>query len=439
MTPAETIGVVSTVLGILGTLFGWWKFAASRRKTRDQVRTLQAVGDRIAQTADLEGEGYERAIAEYEKALALDAHNVEVYRRTISATRRKLELEPPVRLYERECQQEIHAALTRMYEFQASHAALKDDRDLLLEEAALLELGGKPDTALGVLKKAHAARPDDAEVLARLGLLSGDLGLIGRAIESRKDEASYHYYLAQVLDKQGRKAEAVRAYRRAAELASGSDIWSRRTHNGALNDLLQVFKSAQPDMPAQERVQALEYFRSSRKDSLDPALHFLLATLYHPLGELEKAHAAIRKALGDDKGSWKYRLPMLKLFATILEEGRFDPATLAEVQAILREVSDGSEYEQLLEIGKDKGHRYKIGLKVEKESGNGVLVLRTFEGYPFARAGVRDGDRILEFAHRKIRSLRDICLPLIEFTPGTDVPLKVQRADELLDLTLIIQ
>ena len=116
---------------------------------------------------------------------------------------------------------------------------------------------------------------------------------------------------------------------------------------------------------------------------------------------------------------------------------RLDAAALAEVQAILQEIAERSQYDQLLEIGDDP--KYKIGLRVERAAGNGVRVLRAFEGYPFAKAGVREDDRILEVAHRKTASLRDIWLPLINFAPGTDVPLKVERAGELLDLTLIVQ
>ncbi len=72
-------------------------------------------------------------------------------------------------------------------------------------------------------------------------------------------------------------------------------------------------------------------------------------------------------------------------------------------------------------------------------TGEGAQVLRTYEGYPFAKAGVQAKDQILEVAHRPITVLRDIWLLLIELSPGTDVPLKVKRDSEVLDLTLIVE
>jgi tetratricopeptide (TPR) repeat protein len=448
----KIVGLLATVLGILGTLYAAWKYLSGKRRDRERVATLQAVGDRIADTADIEGEGYERAIAEYEKALALDGGNIAVFRRIISAARRKLELENPVRLHERECQAEINSALTRIYEFQAAHPGLKDDQELLLEEAALLTLSGKAESAVAALKKIEQLHPGNPDVLARLGFATDDADLVRRALEKRPGEASYHHVLGQVLERRGRKAEAIREHRRAADLPEGSSLESKRTRNYALRAILDVFKSvggaderalcAELDMPVEERVEMLEYFVANRPDVRDAAPRFYLAALYRSRGELDKAYPWIREAVGEDRRSWRsygYQ-PMVRLFETILREGGFDPATLAEVHEILQAHQERKQYEEVLETWREKGgHRYMVGLRVDHAPGPGVLVLRTYEGYPFAKAGVHEGDRILEFAHRKVATLRDMSFRLVEFTPGTDVPMKVQRAGELLDLTLIIQ
>ena len=70
---ATEIGAVVT--GAI-TVYGWWKLVWSRKKSRDRVNTLVAVGDRLAATADMEGYGHDQAIAQYRKALALDRDNV---------------------------------------------------------------------------------------------------------------------------------------------------------------------------------------------------------------------------------------------------------------------------------------------------------------------------------------------------------------------------
>jgi hypothetical protein len=150
----DSIGLIATVLGIAGTIWGWWKFVWTKKKARDQVKAHLAVGDRIAASADLEGDGHLQALEHYEKALALDAGNVEIVRRIARTARRKLELEPPVNLLEGPARQVIDAVLARLYELR-----LDGDRELLLEEAALLDLAGKSDSAIATLRKVAGAAP----------------------------------------------------------------------------------------------------------------------------------------------------------------------------------------------------------------------------------------------------------------------------------------
>lgn len=342
----KIVTIAGTALGILGTLYAAWRYLASKRKTRERVATLLSVGDRIAETAAVEGEGYERAVAEYEKALALDRHNVEIYRRILNATRRGLELENEARLMSNESQAKVNAALRRLYEFQAGHPAQKQDRELMLEEAALLWLGSKYDSARALVTKAHERYPDDADVLAELGGMTKDAGPLQRAIAANPTHAGYHRSLAYVLRKQGRSAEAIREYRRAAELATGADLITRRSRNESLWDLMQIFRAhgdstegvlgAGLGMPPEERAEMLEYFLSASGSS-DKVPHYYLATLYHARGDLEKAHHAIRTALGDDRRDWRHYHPRLRLLAQILEGGARDPALLAEIQAMLQQ------------------------------------------------------------------------------------------------------
>jgi tetratricopeptide (TPR) repeat protein len=445
----ELLKALGTVLGAGAAVWGWWKFVWSRKKSRDDVAALVTAGDRFSESAAIEGDGHERALKQYRKAFARDRDNFGIFRRIVKATRHKLELEAWSRPFmSRESRAEIESVLARLYEFQAGAAALKSDKDLLLDEAALLRLAGKADSAFAVLRRAHESLPEDPDVLAALGDMANDVELLRGAI-ARCPSAAYHRLLARALDAHGRKGEAIREYRKAAELATGPDIATRRTYHGALHDMLGVFKSLgeaqggvlgpQLGLPLEERVEALEALVASGSTK-DRACHYFLATLYLARSDFGNAHRAVLAALGDDKGSWRYQLPMVRLLARILEESGLDAAQLAEAQAILQADTERKLYEETLEAAREEnGHMYKVGLRVERAAGDGVHVLRSYEGYPFAKAGVRDGDRILEFAHRKIRSLRDIRLRLVQFAPGTDVPIKVQRAGDLIDLTLIIQ
>jgi len=103
---------------------------------------------------------------------------------------------------------------------------------------------------------------------------------------------------------------------------------------------------------------------------------------------------------------------------------------------------EAEKYRKILEVLRHgtHGQRYKVGLKVlNRESDEGILVLDVFEGYPFAKAGIRKGDSILEFAHRKVRRFWDIERVLVEFKIGDNIPVKVKRGNEILLLTLIIE
>ena len=351
----DGVELIGGVVGVLASLFGGWTWLSKRRKKAERVRTLQSVGDRFAGTADMEGEGYEKAIEEYEKALALDDANPEVHRSLIAALRHRLELQPPVRWRSVEGQAEVNAVLTALYEHQASRPVLKNDKALMLEEARILRIGGRLAAAAEVLERARALYPGHADVLADLGFVramvcpenrADGVELIRRALAIRPDEPAHHYALAQALDKAGDDAAAIRAYRRAAELSSsGRDIWTRRVHNGALSDLLQLFRkisdqpggvaSAELPMPVPERIETLQYALANFATT-DRRPHYFLACLYRALGDYERGQAEIRQALGDDRSSWKYYLPMLEVYAAILEQRGSDPATLSEVRAILQ-------------------------------------------------------------------------------------------------------
>ena len=430
----EPVGLISTLITIGGTVWGWWKFVYSKSKARKQLATQLAVGDRIVASADLEGEGYDQALQHFEKALAVDPGNLAIMRRILRATRRRNETAMPVALMDGPPRQEIDAVLERLYELD-----VKEDKELLLEEAQLLELIGKRESAIAALRKAQALAPDDPEMLSLLGACTKDAELVRRAIAAQPENAAHHHALAYVLSARGEYGAAVREYRSAAGLAGGRDFASRRTRSAAMSDLLQLFKQHgdKLDLPPEERIAALEAVVAS-KVSLDRTQHVMLAELYLAAGSLQKAHDAIRAAMGTDQQSWRSYVPQLRLYKTILERGGFDAAALARVNATLEQVAERQHYDELLEIGEGPQHR-KIGLRIDKTAGGGLLVARCFAGYPFAKAGVRDGDRILEFAHRKTENLRDIWTRLIQFAPGSDVPLRVQRAGETLDLTLVVQ
>lgn len=451
---SAVVALVSTIIGVSIGGIQLGQRVQEIRTTRAEVRRALSVGDQYAEHDD-----YRSAAEEYQKALTVDHENVEAHRRLVVAMRKEVDLETPVWRESEEGQSHIKAALRLLYELRTIRPGLKNDRPLLLEEALLLSYGNdNMDGAIDVLEKARRLHPDDPETLATLGFFeamdsSGQraqaLELIRRAIAIRPQDATYHYYLAQSLDKAGRDADAIGEYRRSAELASGVDIWSQRTRNDALENLFQVFNrysdapggvlTAQLALPLEERARALEYYLANYSTTRDQP-HYLLADLYHALGKEDKANIEIRKALGNDPTDWRYHIPMVELLVRILEKGPADDVTLAKARKVLGEAQDKARYDEILEIGNEKERMFKVGLRVDKQrSVDGVYIERVFQDYPFQKAGVRHGDAILEFAHRKVGTLRDIWLTLIEFEPGTDVPVEVRRGNNTLHLKLIVE
>jgi len=58
---------------------------------------------------------------------------------------------------------------------------------------------------------------------------------------------------------------------------------------------------------------------------------------------------------------------------------------------------------------------------------------------PTRSSSVRPGDRITQFAHWTVRSMRDIQSRLFDLAPGTEVQVKVDGGEASLDLRLVVE
>lgn len=68
------------------------------------------------------------------------------------------------------------------------------------------------------------------------------------------------------------------------------------------------------------------------------------------------------------------------------------------------------------------------------ESGEAVSLKTVFEGSPAARAGLREGDRILQAKGKDVRTLDDLAEALQGLSRGDRVALKIQRGEEVRDV-----
>jgi tetratricopeptide (TPR) repeat protein len=460
---------------IIGAVVGGSKIIQQVRQTREikrEVKIFLEVGDRFAEQFKLN-----KAIEEYQKVLELGEDNIDAHRRIITAMRQKLCL--GIGQFPK-----VNDVLSRIYKVQALSPHLKNDFELLLEEARILVCDDSQHNALTVLEKALKVAPDEPEVLALLGFVRAltspkdrieGLDLLVQAIESQPHKALYHFYLAQALEHAQDDAESIREYYQAAKLASGNDIRSHKLHNKAIKKLDNIFMrffrkdgalSSHLEIAIDERALIYGYLivefekLPSKFRSLAESRTGYMAKLYYELGDYEKADREIQKTLEhwhisykDAIKYWEARstttISWIKLHIKILQEGGLDHNTLTDARNYLKSYynekkrrEEAEKYRKILEVLRHGtyGQRYKVGLKVlNRKSDEGVLVLHVFERYPFAKAGVRKGDSILEFAHRKVRRFYDIERVLVEFKIGDNIPVKVKRGNEILLLTLIIE
>ena len=262
-------------------------------------------GDRFREQGE-----YAQAIKEYGKALDLDSSNVDACRRIIRAAREELTLKafPPgegsvdiglradYHRFAFVTDSEINSALAHLYELQARNPSLADDAGLLLEEALLLKTNGsRLGGAVKALEAARRLAPKNPDVIAELGLLVAvpeesqrkveGITLLKQAVGNRPNEARYHFYLARGLSdvylcwatglESGRDdepqacAEAIREYRRAADLATGPDVWSRAIRIWSGRRSMDIFhRYARKEgnvlteklaMPLDERLREIEF------------------------------------------------------------------------------------------------------------------------------------------------------------------------------------
>ncbi len=309
--------------------------------------------------------------------------------------------------------------------------------------------------AIGDLfKQARQLSPSNAEIAYWYGEwlinqdppMAGGFALIEDAVKAEPDNAIYSYALGLYQSRQGDYASAFATLRHTIELKPKQQELQRiRAANEAKGSLRRALLKAdeQTDitgseffgLDTNERLSLMEF--ALTHGGSNRQLQLLAAKLYHSAGQAEQAEPLLRKVLGDYNE--RSNTQQLELLAAVLEsQNKTEEAQ--QIRDMVARKEERATFEEILETGYEDKHRYKVGLRVAKQNeGDGIEVLKAFEGYPFAKAGVQQGDRLVEFAHRRVTNLRSIWVPINDFSPGTDVPLKISRGDEIIDLTVVIE
>ncbi len=332
-----------------------------------------------------------------------------------------------------------------------------DDRArLLLILARLLQYDRQWQTTTGIsdlFAQAYMLAPGTAEIAYWYGewLLKEETSkeqgftLIAEAAAADPDIALYAVAMGRVQAERGDYRAAFQTLMQAIDSRPDQhELQNIRAANEAKRILANALVNAHEvspitgteffDMTLDDRIAVIRY---ALKQSRKTQLRLVAARLFHYAGHNNEAEIWIRKKLGSY--SSRNRTEELELFAAILE-AQHNRTEREQVLKILAAKKEMLTYEEVLETGFKDKHWYKIGLKLSKEEdARGVLVMTPYEHYPFHKAGVRSGDRILKLGHRSIHDMSSITRLILSFTPGTDVPLKIRRGNVELDLTVTIE
>jgi uncharacterized protein HemY len=456
------VGLATTFLSLFYALREGYYFIEDRQEQRATIESYKAAAAQFEQLDNLD-----YAVETLDQALAIKPNDLTLQRQyfLLRAHNVLREVEDwPATAYSEEARENI-TALTldgfRLLQFPRSEP--ERAHVLIMLGRLLRQDANWNDEAriTSLFEEAYQLASENAEVTFRHGqwLLSGDkqseqgVELLQKATQLQPENALYWSTLGQYKLEKKAYLEALFAFRTAVQLRSKqNEIQRIRAANSSGGALVSLVRQADEEfditstdflgLDMEERKILIEEALSH--GASDRALNFLAARFYYKIGDYERAVSALKASLWDEdlnyRSSYTSDIPKLELYAAILGDSGQNPETLSKLRGMLEQHKEDQLYDEILEIGQQDQRRYKVGLKVRAgASKEGVQIVRAHEGYPFAKAGAREGDRILEFAHRKIETLRDIWIPLLEFDPGTELPFKVKRGEEIFDLTLVVE
>ena len=345
-----------------------------------QLQLHLNVGDQFLELQDYKG-----AIKEFEKARNISPDSIEPYLKITRANRKRMlsraftggsslniglrkdyaEQFAPIDF------KQISAALNIIYKVQELDPSLKDDPNLLLDEALILKASvTRIKNAIVILQKAKELAPHHTAILAELGLFNAVLlkkpeGIddIRHAIEISPANARYHFYLARALaeiylcpysgydysgsgDEEG-CANAIKEYHQAIELATGNDKWSQHIRYHSITGGLDIFhrySRKEKDIVTQglamsidERINELEFMiplehNRSRTGHEDEPLYWL-ALLYESKNQINKASQLMRQLLIENN----YRSVLwMKYQVKLLENTGDDQQELNKIRSLLK-------------------------------------------------------------------------------------------------------
>lgn len=455
------VGLVTGALSLFYALREGYFFIEKKQQQRAELDSYRAVADQF-ETLDL----LNYAQLALRQAMEIAPNNIELQRQYFMLQSHDLLREVQWSGPDEKHRPQIEQMILDGYRLLEAKTDPEQKAHLLVMLGRLLPqdmLWNDDDGVTTLFSRAFALHPKDAEVVFRYGswlvdmALDKDKGLelIGQALLLKPDDALYPYEMAKILRSEGKLAQALPLLQRAINLLPQQRAIDRvRASNFSKTDLRRLFVAASKiqdinhsdflGLDLTQRRQLLEQLLALWKS--DREINFVAAQFYLAEQQYELAEKAIKYTISE--GDLQAQLPrgyyvvQFQLYRDILTHSGRDPLKLKQIEEGLQRYQDAKSYEEILDMGIEGQHNYKIGLRVMKQNDpkvRGLQVLEAYSAYPFALAGMVKGDIVLKLAHREVLNLKTIFRILSNFEPGTILPLKISRAGQQMELTLKVQ
>lgn len=452
------VGIVTAALSLFYPLREGYFYFHTKQQQRNELDSYINVASLFEQQDSLS-----YAKVALSKALTLAPNDIELQRRLYILTAEDLLREIDWSGSSPEQQTAIEAMVLDGYRLINTNLSNTKQAQLLVMLGRLLpydRLWNDVSSVSSLYQQAIDLKPHDAEIMFRQGqwLIAAELDykegirLIEAAVISAPNDALYAYELAVLLLNAGDYQQALTHLRNTINLsASQRELQRVRSANLAKTQLKTLLVKAhqQHDITSQEFIglgieerrllieKVLSYSQNDR------SVNRLAAQFYLANDSTELAQVAIEKVVRFEdlyQVGRGYYLQEFTLYRDILKRSGNDSETRQAIEQALDNYQQSLSYDESLEVGIEGKHRYKTGLRVAKENDiPGLLILKAYSGYPFAKAGVVAGDTLLQIAHRRPISLTAIHNVLSSFEPGASIPILVNRDGSDIELELEVE
>ena len=459
---AQTVAYIGMGTALLSTFYALregYFYVQKQQQAREEIRALRIVASEFEQMGSL-------AYAEdaLRQALEVRPNDVGLKQQLFMLRNRRLFSDVEFEEYLNDQQvKAVSELIISGHRLLQEGLADKDKAHTALAVAQLLQLDGSWQDKLAPQRHFELALrlvPTFTEARFRYGLWLIDSeidiergeSLLQQASTEAPDDPLYAYYLGKHYAESQQYYKAYEQYQAALASKDDSHTLTRiRASNLSFTRLRQLIvevTNEQPidgdnfiGMPLEQRKawvsQLLMRFPSDRN------INRIATDLYLYSKDLAAAQASISRLVSQQMLSNPISASSvedMRRYLAVLEARNEEQELQSQLRARLDAYVASLSWEEYLHWGIKGRHRYKVGLRVDKQlHQSGLKVLHVYSEFPFQKAGLMKGDILLSVGHQPITSLTEVMLIMDQFNPGSELPLAILRNQQQTALVLIVE